>query len=428
MRYLLMAIGTRGDVEPFLAAGELLQSKGHEVHCLFPAQFEALTIGCGLSFHPLDKRFLELLETEAGRNIMGQKGSRWNRIRQLIKLAVSSMKLQKVLVQQQDKCIKKVNPDRILFHPKAVFGRIWGMANPSKSWILSPVPNILHPTSAHPQIGINLNLGKWGNRMTYRLTNYVNARLTASMAKPYRQDYPAVSYSVKSISRYATEVDQVLYTISPVLYQKPPEWPARAHICGYLERNKTRNWTPSQALSSFLQKQKADKRPVCLITFGSMVNAKPGFVSKEIVKVIEQSPYAAIINTSSGGLRVVKETSDKILFVSDIPYDYIFPKVHAVVHHGGSGTTHTALKHACSSLVIPHIIDQFFWNKQVAALGAGPLGVKISKLNAENFAPLLTDLMENTSYKQKAKALSKDMKAESPEAVFEKINQRQELA
>ena len=100
-------------------------------------------------------------------------------------------------------------------------------------------------------------------------------------------------------------------------------------------------------------------------------------------------------------------------FVAQVPYDWIFPKIYAVVHHGGSGTTHTALKHGCASMIIPHIIDQFVWNKLVADLGAGPKGVRIDKINADRLEPKILELMNNSGYKDRAGEVSRQMATEN---------------
>lgn len=418
MRYLLIAIGTRGDVEPFLAAGQILEAQGHQVHCLFPAQFQELTQSTGLDFSPLDRRFLELIESEAGRSIMGQKGSKFKRIKQLYKIAKSSWALQKTLVNEQQNAIDTLKPDRIIYHPKAVAGRIWGMANRNRSWILSPVPNMLHASSDYPHIGINRNLGKWGNRMSYKLTTYLSAKMTNSMANEVASRYPNTRFSVRHFVRYSLDDEQVIYPISPTLFSPPKEWPDRAKITGYLERNKASKWETPTEVTDFLLRQSQEGRSIVFITFGSMVNAKPLQNTQLIIDALSATNYAAIINTSSGGLVKLDTDNSNILFTESIPYDYIFPKVRAVIHHGGSGTTHRAIKHACASMILPHIIDQFFWNRQIASLGVGPLGVKISKLSSKNFAALLHQLMENESYHLKAAQVSKKMQTENAEACF----------
>ena len=91
------------------------------------------------------------------------------------------------------------------------------------------------------------------------------------------------------------------------------------------------------------------------------------------------------------------------------------PRVYAVVHHGGSGTTHLGLYYGCATMILPHVIDQHAWNELVYDLGAGPKGLAISKLSRHSLDPLLSDLWQNSLYKQKALHLSQKMQASANE-------------
>ena len=96
----------------------------------------------------------------------------------------------------------------------------------------------------------------------------------------------------------------------------------------------------------------------------------------------------AIINTADGGLiKPDKFNSELIYFVSQIPYNWIFPKMYAVIHHGGAGTTHLAIKYGCAAMIIPHIVDQFVWDKMISDLGVGPKGIKINRINSKKPRP-----------------------------------------
>jgi UDP:flavonoid glycosyltransferase YjiC (YdhE family) len=86
--------------------------------------------------------------------------------------------------------------------------------------------------------------------------------------------------------------------------------------------------------------------------------------------------------------------------------------MYAIVHHGGSGTTHAACKHGCPSLIIPHIVDQFFWNQRIASLGLGPQGVPINQLTKNVVQPLLMDLWQKRSYKENTVKISDEMAQE----------------
>src|SRR5690606_16959751 len=211
--------------------------------------------------------------------------------------------------------------------------------------------------------------------------------------------------------------EKTFYTISPSLFPKPDYWPSKANVVGYYERDKTRNWQPDAKLAAFINTNKK----IVFITFGSMSNPEPKEKTRMIVDVLERNQVSAIINTSWGGLEEIKEVPENIHFVSNIPYDWIFPKMYAVVHHGGSGTTHTALKNGCPNLIIPHIVDQFYWNRTTSKLNLGPKGISIKKFNEKDFESKLLDLINNDTYKKNALAISENMKTESNRELLYKM-------
>ncbi|MEL6393506.1 MAG: glycosyltransferase [Bacteroidota bacterium] len=410
MKFLLLSIGTRGDMEPLLAIGDILQQAGHEVRCVMPAQFEELVADTDLEFRPLDRAFLELLDTAEGQAIMGQKGGWWSRIRQYIRLARQSIKLQNKLIAEQRDYLLEFEPDRVVYHPKALYGRMFGMRYPGRAFAISPIANWLHPVEAYSHVAINKNLGRRGNLWTYRAINWVTARVTVRMGKAFREDLGTKPFTGRAVYRHMRDHEQVFYMVSRSLFPRPENWPDRAKVMGYLERVKTNNWSPSNDLIEFLEKHRDQK--ILFFTFGSMVNSGPEAITKSIINSVSELGAAAILNTFSGGLARPDHLPDHIFVVDSIPYEWIFPKIYAVVHHGGAGTTHTALKHACASLVIPHIIDQFFWNKRCADLGVGPAGIPIKRVNEKTLTPLLEVLLQNPSYKQAARQVAEDMKIE----------------
>jgi UDP:flavonoid glycosyltransferase YjiC (YdhE family) len=204
---------------------------------------------------------------------------------------------------------------------------------------------------------------------------------------------------------------KVVYTISPALFSRPQYWPENLQVLGFHERSKTKNWQPGQKLTDFLEKQK--DKPILLVTFGSMATPEPQEKTQIILEILKRNQIPAIINTASGGLvRPPEFSSEQIHFVSQIPYDWIFPQVYGVIHHGGSGTTHLGLKYGCATMIIPHIIDQFVWNEVVDQLGVGPKGIKINRITEKNLEPKILDLVNNPSYRQKARQTARQMERE----------------
>lgn len=406
MKAILFSIGTRGDIEPFLAIAQLLKSKNWEVICVFPEQFRETVENMELRFRGFCKEYLELMDGKEAKMFMSGQGSIFKRIGYLIKLAKDGMKLSKDILTLQYDIQEREKPDRILYHPKCNYSLLWGMANPGKSILVSPIPGVAHPIKHLTVLG---NYGKTLNILSMWLGNVMKAIMLKKYSKRYRQEYPELKITVSSIKRAMLEKEKTLYAISPSLFPRPEYWPSPAKIVGYYERDKTVNWKPDEELVEFLETHEK----IVFITFGSMSNANPKEKTRIIVDVLKKNNISAIINTSWGGLEKTDEYHDNIYFVNNIPYDWLFPKIDAVIHHGGSGTTHTALKYACPSLIVPHILDQFFWNKIISKLHLGPEGMSIKNLNEKDFESKLIDLMNNESYKRNTRLISEIMKAES---------------
>ena len=144
-----------------------------------------------------------------------------------------------------------------------------------------------------------------------------------------------------------------------------------------------------------------------------MSNPEPEEKTKIFLDILQKHQIPAIINTASGGLiKPAEHNSNLIHFVNHIPYDWALPKIYGIIHHGGSGTTHMALKYSCSSMIIPHIIDQYLWNNILSRLGVGPKGMPINKLTKQKLEPKILDLFQNQSYKTKALQVSNQMQNE----------------
>ena len=405
MKIILTSIGTRGDMEPFLAIGEILKENGHEVICLFPEQFRGLAEDSEFQFASLGSEFIEMLDSPAGRTVMGGGKFGLNKLKAYLKLISIQKEVNKEMVLKQESVINREQPDRIVHNGKVMYPVIWGLDNKRKRILVSPVP-YLHYVKDHAHVAFNRNFGAFLNKLTYNLANFGLIKTIAGSLKWLSTPHQVKTKDIKK----ALFEERSIYTISPSLFKRPEYWNERIQVLGYHERKKTTNWEPTEGLNNFITKHPK----LILVTFGSMINSDPVEKTKIILNILEKNNIPAIINTASGGLvKPEKYNTDLFHFVHRIPYDWIFPKLYAVIHHGGSGTTHTAIKYGCASLIIPHIIDQYVWNKIVLKKGVGPLGIDVSKINTKNLAPIVTDLYTNEKYKKQAVKVSLEMKSES---------------
>jgi len=405
MKILLISIGTRGDMEPFLAIGDTLKEKGHKVLCAFPEHFRSLAKESNIEFASLGKKYTKLLNSNAWKAFMGGSSTGLRKLFSLISLSIESSQINKELIFKQYEIIKKERPDRILYNGKSIYPIIWEINNRGKTILISPVPYI-HYVKDHTHVAFHSNFGSFFNKLTYSFADF-GLVITIIIAIKWLNIQRKITQRKikKTISSR-----KVIYTISPTLFPKPEYWNKNIKVLGYHERDKTINWKPEKNLEKYMAKH----NKILFITFGSMANPNPEKKTNVILDILEKHNIPAIINTASGGLIKPTKYNTKLFhFVKQVPYDWIFPKIYAVIHHGGSGTTHTAIKHGCATMIIPHIIDQYAWNNLVSELGIGPVGIAISKIKSKNLEPKILDLFLNQSYKIKAHKISKKIKEEN---------------
>jgi len=406
MKILLTSIGTRGDVEPFLAMGEKLISCGHDVHFAFPEQFSAL-VPDHCSFYPLTAQFLELIESEAGRVVMGGKASLLLKMRSLYQLYRRGKVVNRLLVGQQYEIAQQVQPDKIIHNSKCSYPSLWSLQTGREAILISSVPYFMYYVKGHAHVGFKGNLGRWLNRLSYRLANFglltsIGDAQKSIPGKPhfFRQDIRRELFSKK-----------LIYAISPSLFTRPAYWPSHVYVSGFMDREPEAAWQASKQLTEFVD----GEQKILFLSFGSMVNRAPEEISTFIYSVLVELDMKTVVNTASGGLLPLKAfaQSDCLHFEDTIPYAWILQRADAVVHHGGSGTTHLGLKYGCPTLILPHILDQFGWNTLVHRAGAGPKGVAVNKLSRQKLMSLLQDLMYNPAYLAKANQLSQKMHREA---------------
>ena len=245
-------------MEPFLAIGEILKARGHEVICQFPEQFRSLVEDSGFAFETLGKEFMEMLESDIGKFAIGGEGTRLQKLMAYVKLARLQQDINKSMVRQQLEAVEKLKPDRIVHNGKVMYPVIWEIDNPGKTVFVSPVP-YLHYVKGHTHLGFHSNYGKFLNKMTFRLADWGLLRTIMISVK-----WLGLNGVTPDRIRQSLRDHKVIYTISPQLFPPPADWPDNLQVLGYYQRHSKTNWEPSLELLSFLQ---ANKNPV-FVTFG----------------------------------------------------------------------------------------------------------------------------------------------------------------
>jgi sterol 3beta-glucosyltransferase len=194
-----------------------------------------------------------------------------------------------------------------------------------------------------------------------------------------------------------------LYGFSPSLVPRPADWPANAAVCGQWIPPAS-EWQPPPSLAAFLA---AGEAPV-YIGFGSMTGFDAGRLRQVVVDAL--AGRRAVLNPGWSGIDA-QSLPGNFHVVGDTPHDWLFPRMSTVVHHGGSGTTHSAARAGVPSVVVPFAGDQFFWAHRLALAGVAPNAVAGSRVGASELAGAIA-FADRAQVRARALALGEQMRAE----------------
>lgn len=402
MKILILTIGSRGDVQPYVALGRGLQQAGHSVTLCTGALFQELVTAHGLSFLPLDDEMIRLADSPEGRQMMEGGGNPMkaiNMVKPMIRRMLADMWT----------AAQATQPDLILYHPKTLGGYHVAEARQT-AVILSLVLPLLTPTREFALPMTSANLGGFLNRLSYKMAPLIAAPYS-SLINEFRQQL-----GLKPAGRILNELKlangrdmPVMYGFSHHIVPRPADWPETTVATGYWFLPAEEAWQPPADLCAFLQ---AGPPPV-YIGFGSMTGAQPERLADIAIGALQKAGQRGILATGWGGLQP-GQLPATIFKLESAPHDWLLPQMTAVVHHGGAGTTAAGLRAGKPSLICPFlgVGDQLFWGERVHRLGAGPPPIKRKNLTVDNLAAAIEQMAQSPAMQQKAAALAERLQAE----------------
>jgi sterol 3beta-glucosyltransferase len=388
MRIAIHTLGTRGDVQPYIALARGLKTRGHEVQLAAPIQFSGLVAEHGVRFRGLPAEFLALLNTAEGKAaVAGGKGFSAG-----LKLLKEVRPLMRNLLDAEWQMANDFSPDLIVYHPKSIAAPHIAGSLGVPHVLASPVPG-LTPTSAFPSPLLPFSsLGPF-NRVSHLPAVHAAELLFARELKAWRQSTPVLDDRMKRKPLSGT-----LYAYSPAVLPKPNDWGPDVLVTGYWFLDEP-GWQADPALRAFLD---AGPPPV-YFGFGSMPGIEPEKLTGMILDALEKTGKRGLLAVGSGAMSLGK-MSDRAFFLKSAPHDVLLPRISAAVHHGGAGTTAASLRAGLPTQIIPFFGDQPFWGRRVASLGAGPAPLDRKTLNAGRLAQSLI-AMDDPTMRSRAKAL-----------------------
>lgn len=419
MNVFITTIGTRGDVQPYIALGAGLRQAGHTVTVCTSTRYASLVAECELDYAPLSDDLVALVETPAGRTAIAGAGGKLHGLRVLPKLIRMSIRIQYELFRDGWVAVQNAAPDVIVYHPKMAIALCYAerLGIPAVIGTLFPV---FLPTGTYPNPGFPaLQLGKWltptYNRATHHLVIAVVRIASRWMFASWRKAHglPPQPYGTGLVRRYDGTPVPILNGWSPHVAPDPPDWPhQQITTTGYWSLCPSTNWNPPAALDAFL----AGGPPPVYVGFGSMATPHPAQTSRIVLRALQQAGLRGILASGWGGLVAGNRPDDwpaSVYVLDQVPHDWLFPQVAAVVHHGGAGTTAAGLRAGRPTVVCPFFGDQPFWGRRVHEAGAGPVPIPQKRLTPERLAAALREATEDKAMRRAASELGRKLRHES---------------
>ncbi|MHB1357468.1 MAG: glycosyltransferase [Anaerolineae bacterium] len=364
MRITIMAVGSRGDVQPLAALGVGLGKRGHNVRLAAADEYGELVAGTGLEFIPLGFKMHDV--------------------------TAAHPELYHLMAAIRTQVLKPVGgkQDAIISTFMGISTCTYARARSIPYFYAMLMPGLATRAFPHP-IFPPLPLGAGYNALTYRLADRMALRAcpdTRSLLLGSRPTY--------------------LGAFSQQVVARPDDWGSFAHVTGYWFLETAVDYQPPKELDAFLQ---AGPPPV-VVSLGSVYSSKLASTYSMIRRALVDAGKRVILATDSSAAG--KAGSADVFVTGSAPHDWLFARAAAVVHHGGAGTTATALRAGIPSVVIPFGGDQPFWGRRVYELGAAAAPLSPSSLTVGRLAKAIRTAVEDKAMHSKASAIGERLRAE----------------
>lgn len=405
MKHLtIMALGSRGDVFPNVVLGAALQQAGFQVRLITFENFAPLVNQYGLDFAAVSGDAEALLASsgglallESGQNILKQ----YRALRQTFWQLTEGLTtlLSQPHIWQTDGIINQL--------PASLYGR--SLAEKLNIPLINVAVIPMLRTAAFPMVAFP----NWPsflpgyNGLTYQLAeqlvwsgfrqsvNQWRQEVLGLPKRPFLGDFSRLSHM------------PTLLGFSQHIVPRPADWGPNVQLTGYWLPDEP-DWSPPDRLVQFL----ADGPPPILVSFGSMSVRDPQRLTALVLAAARRAGQRLILQTGWAGLGQ-RDLPTTVFALEYAPYRWLFPRLAAVVHHGGSGTTGFGFWAGIPAILTPFLFDQFYWGRRIQALGVGPAPIPQKKLTAEKLAAAMATAVSNPNMRQRAAELGQRIQQEN---------------
>ncbi|XP_073008661.1 sterol 3-beta-glucosyltransferase UGT80A2-like isoform X3 [Typha latifolia] len=404
MQIAMLIVGTRGDVQPFIAIGKRLQDYGHRVRLATHANFREFVLTAGLEFYPLggDPKIL-------AEYMVKNKG--------FLPSAPSEVHIQRkqikgIIFSLLPACTDPDVDTGIPFEAGAIIANPPAYGHTHVAEALKVPVHVFFTMPWTPTNEFPHPLSRVRHPAAYRLSYQIVDSMIWLGIRDIINDFRKKKLKLRPVTYLsgAQGSDSDIphgYIWSPHIVPKPKDWGPKIDVVGFCFLDLASNYEPPESLMKWLD---AGDKPI-YIGFGSLPVQEPEKMTRIIVEALEITGQRGIINKGWGGLGNLAETMEFVYLLDNVPHDWLFLQCKAVLHHGGAGTTAAGLKAACPTTVVPFFGDQPFWGNRVHARGLGPPPIPIDQFTQQKLVDAIQFMMD-PKVKERAVELAKAIELE----------------
>lgn len=404
MRITLLAVGSRGDVQPVIALGLHLRGRGHRVKLATHGEFAGLAAARGLEVAVLGGLSLPDLMHEMTSGAARRRGGRL-----FADFLPGLERIRAGLPALLDGCLAAIaDADAVGFSPQ-LLPLAGSLADTGRGGLFCTCLQPVVPTGEFPSPFLGLpSFGSRLNRAGYTLPARLFWPLVGAAFNDWRKRSLALGPAGSSrVARWLEVPFPVLCGFSGLVVPRPRDWDDRRVLCGYWRLSAPAHESPAPELVRFVE----GGDPPVAVGFGSMADREAEGALAALLQALESCGLRAVIQTpleQAGG----RPLPDSVFRADGLDHGWLFPRARAVVHHCGAGTAAAVMHAGVPSLPVPFAFEQPWWARRLHRLGVATEAVPRYRLDGKRLARALRQAVSDAGLRDCCRALAAGLNRE----------------
>lgn len=389
LKIIILTSGSRGDIQPLLALAIKLKSLGHEITFCASKNFETWIKSYDLNYKEFGSNIQKVAEDNA--ELIGGRPLKLFKL--ILEIIQHEMKLQYEQLLELLKDVDIVIGSSIQLSADFVTK---GFNIPYFYFAYAPT---LIPSNYHPPITIPFDIS---NNFANKILWTINDKMW-NLAVKKQTNFYRKKLKLDPINNFW---DPIRYADKNIILASPPELaPLPPDLLGRISQTSTLFHFTNEKIPLELEKFLDDDKPIVYVGFGSMTDHDPEKTTDFILETLKKVDIKIVLSKGWSNLGDNIKSNSNVLIINDISHHLFFNKLSAVVHHGGAGTTATTALSGVPQIIIPHLLDQYYWAKRIKKLSIGVSNFNKNKLNSDILSNSIKEVIKNKDFKRNATIL-----------------------